>query len=723
MLRRRQEGNKTRMIEKAPKLANEKEEGNVEYKLKLVGLSDEQMIHRITQMNWRLNEGNNEAFYQIGFKDNGDPIGLNEEEFAESLDNLTKIAEKLNSTVKIVKLMKGEHGHTAQVQVKRKERSKDFPVHISVGVVGALGSGKSSLVGSLITGTLDNGHGLIRNKVFKHQHEVMSGMTSSITRHNMYLDDHGNTIPLDNLCTLATNNNNAVNSTDVVTNCERVISFLDLAGHDKYFRNTLFGLVSRSPECCILTIAPSMQSIDVHTMQSHLKITTEHLGVLLALQHPIVIVITKIDVVPREKMLETISFVERLLKSCKKQPRVQQEGSEEMFEGLNLKDDVPIFLVSTVTGMGLTLLKKFLFKMPWRNAYWEKLKSSDVVEVKIFDKYETYVCERKDESVTEDQLKPQGRRPRPGSLELFNMTDEDDEENDDNNDAYVASKSDADGLLSCVTMGLCKAGNKFNSSCVLTGSVASGTLTVGSKLFFGPNLQGKFLEVTIKSIYLNKIPVSSAGAGQCIGIEIVASDTMQSLSSAVDDNNNSLPIESKTTQELLNFSSLKYSANSSNSISSSLSLEGMATPVKTAELDSTETTSSPSPTVDFVSGSKQGQFLLGNLSLPEYQPMSYWEFDSEVLVLQHPTGLKLNCELVIHIGVVRQVARLISISSIDGSQVDVLTMGKKGVCRFRFCYYPEYFKVEDIVILRDGRIRGVEKVTFLSPPVASRHVI
>lgn len=141
-----------------------------------------------------------------------------------------------------------------------------------------------------------------------------------------------------------------------------------------------------------------------------------------------------------------------------------------------------------------------------------------------------------------------------------------------------------------------------------------------------------------------------------------------------------MPTELESTQELLNFSSLKYSANSSNSISSILSLEGATTPPKATEPDSAgEVTSSTSPTVDFVSGSKQGQFLLGNLSLAEYQPMSYWEFDSEVLVLQHPTGLKLNCELVIHIGVVRQIARLISI--LDGSQVDVLTMGKKGVCR------------------------------------------
>lgn len=38
-------------------LAPEVEEGNREYKLMLTNLSDEQLRHRITQLNWRLNEG------------------------------------------------------------------------------------------------------------------------------------------------------------------------------------------------------------------------------------------------------------------------------------------------------------------------------------------------------------------------------------------------------------------------------------------------------------------------------------------------------------------------------------------------------------------------------------------------------------------------------------------------------------------------------------------
>ena len=79
--------------------------GNTEYKLKLTNLTEEQMKHRITQLNWRLNEGNvsflylrrwcdictltmtiwtiqgnDEAQYLIGVEDDGKQLGLSEKD-------------------------------------------------------------------------------------------------------------------------------------------------------------------------------------------------------------------------------------------------------------------------------------------------------------------------------------------------------------------------------------------------------------------------------------------------------------------------------------------------------------------------------------------------------------------------------------------------------------------------------------------------------------------
>jgi hypothetical protein len=82
-------------------LGQEIEEGNVEYKLKLVGVSEERLAHLITQMHWRLAEGHDEAIYQIGVRDNGHPLGLCDDELKESLGTLQRMADALEAHTKV----------------------------------------------------------------------------------------------------------------------------------------------------------------------------------------------------------------------------------------------------------------------------------------------------------------------------------------------------------------------------------------------------------------------------------------------------------------------------------------------------------------------------------------------------------------------------------------------------------------------------------------------
>ena len=48
-------------------------------------------------------------------------------------------------------------------------------------VCGPVDAGKSSLIGVLTSGELDDGRGFAREKILKHQHELESGRTSNIT--------------------------------------------------------------------------------------------------------------------------------------------------------------------------------------------------------------------------------------------------------------------------------------------------------------------------------------------------------------------------------------------------------------------------------------------------------------------------------------------------------------------------------------------------------------
>lgn len=191
-------------IQKGEHLVPEVEEGNREYKFKLTDLTDDQLTHRITQLNWRLNEGNDEAFYLIGVEDNGNQLGLSDEDLQESLRNLQFIADQVGCEMMVQQLYAGEQGTTAEVYMRRRERLTVEVVQVNVAVAGDLNSGKSTMIGVLSTGQLDNGKGLARTKVLTHNHEVESGLTSCISHHSLHFSGDGevrsHTIPLHTTC-------------------------------------------------------------------------------------------------------------------------------------------------------------------------------------------------------------------------------------------------------------------------------------------------------------------------------------------------------------------------------------------------------------------------------------------------------------------------------------------------------------------------------------------
>lgn len=58
-------------------------------------------------------------------------------------------------------------------------------------VVGNVDAGKSTLLGVLTHGDLDNGRGLARQKLFRHKHEAETGRTSSVGNDILGFDSVG----------------------------------------------------------------------------------------------------------------------------------------------------------------------------------------------------------------------------------------------------------------------------------------------------------------------------------------------------------------------------------------------------------------------------------------------------------------------------------------------------------------------------------------------------
>jgi GTPase len=92
--------------------------------------------------------------------------------------------------------------------------------------------------------------------------------------------------------------------------------------------------------------------------------TKEHLGLALALQVPVFIVITKIDMCPANVLETTIASLVKILKStgCRKIPLFIKSSGDVLMSATNFVSEriCPVFQVSNVSGVGLDLLKTFL---------------------------------------------------------------------------------------------------------------------------------------------------------------------------------------------------------------------------------------------------------------------------------------------------------------------------------------------------------------------------
>jgi elongation factor 1-alpha len=117
----------------------------------------------------------------VGVEDNGNPLGLNDQEMKESLGTLFFMARNVNAQLLITNVKKGHEGYISEIQVKRSELD-GIKIDIKITMLGGEGAGKSTLLGVLISGKKDNGKGNARTNVFRHKHEVLDGRTSSISQ-------------------------------------------------------------------------------------------------------------------------------------------------------------------------------------------------------------------------------------------------------------------------------------------------------------------------------------------------------------------------------------------------------------------------------------------------------------------------------------------------------------------------------------------------------------
>lgn len=202
---------------------------------------------------------------------------------------------------------------------------------LRIASIGNVDSAKSTTISCLSYDILDNGRGEARKKILKHPHEGYTGRTSSITQH-------------------------------FVSKNDRLINFIDLAGHEKYLKTTMSGLSGCYIDYAMVTIGADRGIIGM---------TKEHMGIAIALKIPLFIVITKIDMSPPDKLKKIIDTTVHLMK-CKaagsKEPIIIQYNDDiSKIDSWQIKNICPIFLTSNTEGTNLENLKNFVYNLPSKN--------------------------------------------------------------------------------------------------------------------------------------------------------------------------------------------------------------------------------------------------------------------------------------------------------------------------------------------------------------------
>jgi GTPase len=204
------------------------------------------------------------------------------------------------------------------------------------------------MIGNLISGQNDNGRGLTRNFVFKHKHELETGRTSSIAHEILGFDYEGKIVNYQGI--------NKLSWVEIVQKSAKIISFTDLAGHEKYLKTTILGLTSSFPDICMIMVDAN---------NGIKPMTKEHIFLCVTLKIPFIIVISKIDICKsRENILkETIQSIKTFLKypGIRRIPVPVKKEDDIILCSKNIYSEsiTPIFQTSCVTGEGIDMLKTF----------------------------------------------------------------------------------------------------------------------------------------------------------------------------------------------------------------------------------------------------------------------------------------------------------------------------------------------------------------------------
>ncbi|CUS12688.1 unnamed protein product [Tuber aestivum] len=317
----------------------------------------------------------------------GDERGVEEEGFPGSEESfgVPKVGDPLWVVEAFVQPGHGQNSvsgmptpeqNAARIEIRGKTKQ------LRITLTGATACGKTTLLGTLSTGELDNGRGKSRISLLRHRHELVSGITSSVTWEILgYMPEDSKAKPEPTNCNggpsrlvnYASGNISSWTDIHAAADGGRIVFLSDSAGNPKFSRTTFKSLIGWAPHyAAFLVAANDDETLDTGGNEERpsglSKPSLAHLDLCLKLGLRMVVIFTKRDLGTKTGLKKVFGNLLTILKQNRRKP-VALSTIASVGDAVKLVEDdpehtVPILFTSSVNGQGVDLLHELMMRLP-----------------------------------------------------------------------------------------------------------------------------------------------------------------------------------------------------------------------------------------------------------------------------------------------------------------------------------------------------------------------
>ncbi len=343
---------------------------NTEFKRTLTkaDLKEERRQKLVARIRYMTCEDPFEGRFLIGIEDiNGSEwrvYGLTEERLAEAERILHKICQEAE-----VEIVEEEHLETPKglvgIYLLKRIAAPEVKETCSINIAGRVNSGKSTLIGVLVTGMPDNGSGSARSFLLTHPQELTRGQTADIHLAFMGFAEDGRVLHLENPLSKE-------EAARVLDQSSKILTFFDAPGHREYSKTMIRSILGADAQYG-LVLVPAPEEADLirsEEQRTGLRrlddITREHLILMASRNTPFMLAISKIDRADEEDIVLVTDVVRTTLKEIGKIPVavVTTEDIPPVVREIANGTIVPVLNVAATDTESVKLLTELLRQLP-----------------------------------------------------------------------------------------------------------------------------------------------------------------------------------------------------------------------------------------------------------------------------------------------------------------------------------------------------------------------